>query len=565
MEPECSNNQASLPTPTDGAMTELDFSGTHSPLNLGRAKAIARRQWWVVLVLGLVAMVGAAGYAELRPKSYAASIAVYTGIPASAAGQTATSTVGFPDPTLAARATQVTGAAASAAGLPTSKVSLSAVLSPDGSQVLLTATEPTPSQARQAVMAAAKAYVTVWTAQLDGLATSSAPQLRVLRNQLQSLEAKYSAGGGPKTAPPVGATGASVPAPPLAVEIQVVSGQYSSLFAQEVQYQIAAQSVRTVQSGAPPVASVAGGKKRLVLIALGAGLIAGCGIALARDLLRDRLSDPAELPELAELPLLAELPTTHKGAHGLLLSSFQGRLGEASREMRTALAVVPRHHPLKTLLVTSAGNGEGKSFTAANLAVASALSGARTVLVCSDLRHPSIEAMFGAQPSLTGLPQQLTGQTTRSNGAGSSPGAWHGALDLITVSTPVERLTILPSGPLTANPAEVLGSQPMTELVGQLRESFDMVIFDSPPVLAVADALVLSHHADGVLLVVASGRSTKGQVRRALSLLERSHAHMVGFVLNRAAHSGLRSFRYPSSKLNAPGNVPKSAPAVPVA
>lgn len=328
-----------------------------------------------------------------------------------------------------------------------------------------------------------------------------------------------------------------------------MTGQYSALYNQEVQYQVAAQSVRSAQVGAPTASAVPRDKTKLVLIALGAGLLAGCGVALLRDLVGDRLTDPAEVVELTELPLLAELPRVRTRRKRTIPDAFRGRLGEAVRELRTALAVAPQRRPLQTLLVTSAGNGEGKSFTAANLSIAWALSGARTLLVSSDLRHPSIEVMLATGRASNGLAQQLSQTLFGGNGSSNPLDIRDGALDRLVMTTPLEHLAVLPAGDSAANPAELLGSNGMAELVERLREQFDIIIFDSPPVLAVADARLLSRYADGVLLVVASGQSRKGEVRRALHLLGASRANMVGFVLNRAPRSGLPSYRYTSGAI----------------
>ncbi|MGH9105249.1 MAG: polysaccharide biosynthesis tyrosine autokinase [Acidimicrobiales bacterium] len=549
-----------MPTSQHGPVSELDVVGGPNPLTLARVKAMTRRQWWVVVVVALAAAAGAAGYTELRPAKYLASEAIYTGAPGAAAGQ-ATS-VPFPGPAGYATGPRAVQAAASAAGLPPSKIALSASLSSNGTEIVISATEPGVDEAIRGATAAGKAFISSWTTQLNALASSNAPQLAALSHQLQSLTAQYAKGGGAargspgapttSTAPPTTGPGAAPATSPLAAEIQVVTAQYSSLYSQELQYRVAAQSIRLAQTGAPPVSTVPGGKAKVILIALGAGFLAGCGLGLARDLARDKLSDPSELPSLSELPLLAELPTARVRRKWPLTESFEGRLGEAARELRTAVALTFGRRALSTLLVTSAGNGEGKSFTAANLAIAFGLSGARTVLVSSDLRHPNVGHMLGAQPSSTGLAQWVSGQASHANGNVHLVDGNSDPLDALLRPTPIERLKVLPPGAISANPAEYLGSQGMADLVEELRRHFDMVIFDSPPVLAVTDALVLSRYAEGVLFVVASEQSSKRNVNRALGLLERSRANMLGVVLNRAARSGLRSYRYASyaPKLN---------------
>jgi capsular exopolysaccharide synthesis family protein len=276
----------------------------------------------------------------------------------------------------------------------------------------------------------------------------------------------------------------------------------------------------------------------LLLIVFGAGLLAGCGIALLRDLVRDELTDPAEVPELAELPLLGELPSVRLRRRQTLFDVFDGRLGEAARELRAGIALAPTRRPLKTFLVSSSSRGEGKSFVAANLAVASALNGARTVLVSSDLRHPTLDRLLGSTVPAGGL------VALRGNGHGSAREEialdW---IDVVSWPTALEGLSLVNVGPISANPMDLLGSKAMAELVGRLREEADVVILDSPSLLAVADAQVLSAYADAVLLVVARGRSSKGEVRQALRIFERNRAHLLGFVMTGVAQRVPWSYR----------------------
>jgi capsular exopolysaccharide synthesis family protein len=418
-------------------------------------------------------------------------------------------------------------AAASAAKLASSEVSLSTSLSSGGNEIAFNATAPTPSKASQAVTGAARAFVTLRARDIDAQAASFAPQLGALRHQLQSLDTQVAAAEG--SSPGGGTSGTSVPSP-LSTEISVVTSQYSALYTQWLQLQVAVESVRIAQAASSPSSVEVGGKWELAAIALGVGLIAGCGIALLRDLTQDRLSDAAELPELSRLPLLGELPVSRAARKRTIVEAFGGQLGETVRELRTALSLAPTRLPLKVVLVTSAATGEGKSFVAANLAVAWARSGARTVLVSSDLRHPSVERQLGVKVTGTSLPQALSERATD--------------LDRLLLPTSVDELVLVPSGPLNANPAELLGSPAMAELLQRLRDRADIIILDSPPVLAVADALVLSSYADAVLLIVARGRSSKGSVARALRLLERSPTPVLGFVVNRATRSGLPSYPY---------------------
>ena len=166
------------------------------------------------------------------------------------------------------------------------------------------------------------------------------------------------------------------------------------------------------------------------------------------------------------------------------------------------------------------------------------------MVVSSDLRDPAVEQLLGARASHGGLSQLLSDWETfgptsgRGNGRSASGGTSRQDRAAFLMPTLVEGLLVIPAGPATENPAELLGSAAMSDMLLWLRDKADVVVLDSPPVLAVTDALVLSSHADAVLLVVASGRSSRGNVRRALALLERSPTPVLGYVLNRAPRSG---------------------------
>lgn len=533
-------------------MNEIEEVGGPGALTMGRVKATLHRQWWVALLICLAVTAGAAAYVEVRSPSYAASLTVFTGIPSTGpaqAGASSGTAAAFPVPTTDATSNQVVRAAAAGAGLNPSQLSLTATSSPNQSQVVITATAPGNLAARRAAAAAAKSFVTIWAQHLDELNAATAPQLASLRRELRSLETQSGAGTLKLGA---GSTTSTVPSTPLGVEIEVVTDQYAALYSQQVQYQLAVAATR-VADGGPSVSAVNSSQAEIVLIALGVGLVAGLGVGLLRDVVQDRLSDPAELPDLMEIPLLAELPKANVKRRSTVVRAFQGRIGEAARELRTAVALGPHRRPLKTFLVTSAAGKEGKSFTASALGIAWAISGARTVVVSSDLRAPRLEAMFGAAPNVPGLSQLLRTPPERSNGNSNSALA-HGqaVLDQLLLRTAIDGLFLLPAGAPVSNPAELLGSQAMVELVAWLKESFEVVIFDSPPALAVTDAVVLQQYVDGVVLVVASDRSAKANVRRAVQLLDRSQANLRGFVLNFSASSGLGSYRYPKTRLDAP-------------
>ena len=190
---------------------------------------------------------------------------------------------------------------------------------------------------------------------------------------------------------------------------------------------------------------------------------------------------------------------------------------EAYRVLRTNLHYANPDAPIRRLLVTSAGEGEGKSTTISNLAVCFAQADRAVLLIDADLRRPVINTLF-KQPAAPGLSSYLAGDSL---------------LDAVIQKTAVPNLSIIASGPTPPNPAELVGSRRMRELLDAVSERFDMVLLDTPPVLAVSDAGALAPMADGVLLVVGSGLVARVALRRAKEAIQAVQGRIVGAVLNR--------------------------------
>ncbi|HFD39516.1 MAG TPA: polysaccharide biosynthesis tyrosine autokinase [Anaerolineae bacterium] len=194
-------------------------------------------------------------------------------------------------------------------------------------------------------------------------------------------------------------------------------------------------------------------------------------------------------------------------------------ISEAYRTLRTNLDFAGLDRSLKTLVVTSAGVGEGKTTTLANLAVVSAQAGRRVILVDADLRRPTLHQLFGL-PNETGLTTMMRDEEVLA----APP----------LQATGVEGLSVLTSGPLPPNPADLMGSRRMEEVIAALAERADQVLFDTPPVVAVTDAAVLTTKVDGVLLVIGAGKTRRDQARAAVQRLEQVNARLVGAVLTNA-------------------------------
>lgn len=203
---------------------------------------------------------------------------------------------------------------------------------------------------------------------------------------------------------------------------------------------------------------------------------------------------------------------------------------EAYRMVRTNLEFARSGRPNRTMLVTSALPGEGKSTTSTNLAITMAQTGRRVILVDADLRRPSLHRVFDL-PNATGLSTLFVMDNPSLSG--------------LLRPTPIETLQLLPSGPLPPNPVELMASDRMEQIITLLTADADIIIFDSPPLLSVADSVTLAARVDGVVLVVDAGRTRSGLLARAAELLHQAQAHVWGVVLNRVtARSGEGYYYY---------------------
>lgn len=191
-------------------------------------------------------------------------------------------------------------------------------------------------------------------------------------------------------------------------------------------------------------------------------------------------------------------------------------VSEQFRTIRTNITFAMPDQEIKSILVTSATPGEGKSTNVANLGVVFAQEGKKVCIVDADLRKPTMHYTFRLQ-NIRGLSNLLTTQYDLSD---------------VLNSTDISNLFVLTSGPIPPNPAELLSSKAMDSVIRQLINDFDMIIFDAPPLLSVTDAQILSNKCDGTLLIVNSGAVENASVLKAKISLEASKANILGVVLN---------------------------------
>jgi succinoglycan biosynthesis transport protein ExoP len=292
-----------------------------------------------------------------------------------------------------------------------------------------------------------------------------------------------------------------------------------------------ANSVSIVE---PAVAPSAPSQPKVVLnIILGAaiGLTGGVGLAFLLENLDLAIYSPDELEASGLVPLLGsvpdfKVPRKFKGAPLLLRRNGHSSAGEAFRVLRTNILSLGAEPP-RLLLITSIEPRAGKSTVLANLAVALAQSGRKVIAVDSDFRDPWLDKIFGI-PDDFGLSNAIFDR---------------GRFNLGLRDTRIPGVTVLPSGPLPPNPAEMLGFSRMGELIKQLSDKADVILLDSPPLQSFSDAAVLAPMVDGVVLVVARGRVSGGRIRRAVEQLAKVGAKQVGIIFNRA-DVGEGEYRY---------------------
>lgn len=258
-----------------------------------------------------------------------------------------------------------------------------------------------------------------------------------------------------------------------------------------------------------------------------AGLAVGIAIAFMRERLDDTFKDRFELERATGAPVLGTIPrfASVKDEAPLLLRDPNAIASEAYRNLRANLDFAISHGSIRSILITSAESGEGKTETARNLGIALAWAGHRVLLVSADLRRSTLEKSLGVVPGL-GLSDWLMAEEGRKRPSGSTH------LRLHIQETKVPNLLMMPSGPTPNDPAELLGTKHFETLITKLQNAFDVVLLDSPPVLPVADPVVLAGLTHATLLVVQAGKTRRAAAALAVSQLKAVGAHLMGTVLN---------------------------------
>ncbi|MBA2238442.1 MAG: polysaccharide biosynthesis tyrosine autokinase [Lysobacter sp.] len=266
-------------------------------------------------------------------------------------------------------------------------------------------------------------------------------------------------------------------------------------------------------------------------LALLAGLIAGVTVAFLREHLDDTIRGPEDMEKLLGLPVLGSIPLLTRDQSPMQASAdMRSAFAESYRSVRTALQFSTDTGVPRVLLITSATPGEGKSTTALLLARNLAQLGKRVLLIDADLRNPSLHRTLQLENS-TGLSNYLAGATPPVDAAQDGG---------------VANLWIIPSGPLPPNPAELLAGPKMKALLEIAVQQYDQVIIDGPPIMGLADAAVLSHLANGTLLMVAAGKTRRGLLKAAYKRLIAARARVLGSVVTMydAKRAGYGDYAY---------------------
>ncbi len=330
----------------------------------------------------------------------------------------------------------------------------------------------------------------------------------------------------------------------LELETQLQNDTYKYLLSQFEAARITAATISPyvqIIETATVAVRVGMGTRQKLIIGLLIGLFVGVLAAFFLEYLDQTIKTSADVERALEIPVLGLIPLEQRPAgqpadgrrrSSLPLVSLHAPdhpSSEAYRALRTNVTFVnAEQHDLQLLVVTSPGPGEGKSTTAANLAITLAQQGASTLLVDADLRRPLVHRAFNLvqEPGLTDVlvaTAQLR-EAIRPN--------------------VVPKLDVLPAGALPPNPSELLGSEAMRRLLGELRGQYETVIFDSPPALAVTDASVLGASADAVILVLRAGETEEVTAQRTLEQLRRVQARVAGAVLNGVEKDRDRYYNY---------------------
>ncbi len=538
------------------------------------------------MITVVVAVVAALAYSKVQtPKYQSTALVQENGISASASGGQ-NSPVTLPDPVQELGSTAVQVRAAKILGdtdVSGVAADVSGTVDATTGQLIIAATNADPARARAVAKAYSQAYVDQIQALVQVQEDKLNAELTSLQHQIAALQQSNPSG----TDSVINAQITGLTTTLSSLQSQLTSVQFGEPYAS---VQVAANL---------PAAPSGLGNKKLLLIGIIAGLLAGCGIALARDQFDTRLRNSPDLGSITDAPILAELPQDAEVRSGgvsiAMVQAPQSQMAEAVRELRTSLRVILDDAPCPMITVTSPEPGDGKTFVAANLAAAWAMSGSKVIVVSADFRRPRLEEIFGlplggrpgladlirsnwktpesnrwpsgqreAQgapvealsrglgvgagggpdgPGVVGDMPSLPGMGHPVQGKDPSPGTDPSSVAAHLVDSGIWGLQILPAGIQLDNPSELFGSPGMQPVIDQLRLLADVILVDTPPVLVVPDTAIIGSFTIGAVVVAAEGKTDRADLERTVHRLESTNCRVLGVALNRVRRSSATSYQ----------------------
>ena len=482
---------------------------------LGSYLAVLRRRKRWVIAVTVLGLVGSLGYSLTQSKAYSASAQLLfqpdnAVITANGSPEQITPTDVLTELQLVTSAPVKVAVARKLGNVP----NVSAAEVGTTNIISVTATAANPARAALIANAYATAFVTyqrsVTISNLAAAETQLSRQIVSIAAQVKSLQSN----------------------PASAADVSALLNQEAALKEQLAQLQVngavSTGGIELVTPATAPSSPSSPKPSRDAILGFVLGLLLGIGLAFVVEHLDDAIHLKEEVERLtpgsrvlALVPMVSSWKNKDQ-AFAVTATEPNSVAGEAYRSLRTSLQFATLESHARVILVTSPGETEGKSATVVNLGVVLATAGERVAIVSCDLRRPRLGQFFGLDERV-GLTTVLLGRCPLQEALQPVPG--------------IDGLTILPSGERPSDPTGVLGSQQLASVLSQLSSMFDRVLVDSPPLLPVTDAVILSQAVDTTLLVVAAGQTRARDLRRASEALSLVHAKTIGVVLNEVTKS----------------------------